>query len=224
MSTAKQDAVELFDSAASDDSDGVTDNSASTSGETDESSLDVEESQASKDEREKQIRAHLRKLEDGKSTLEEIEEKQPWIADEIRKRLAKEEEPTVDIEALVEAKLEAKLQQEREREQFATLKNRINEVSTTKEQRAKATERFEALKDKLGDYEALKLAAELADIDLGDHLLRRQGMQVPRVGSGSQQSDDVNQKIMNQANLSQDEVRELARKKANRFSPNLQKK
>ena len=220
MSTTKQDGAELFDSPASDDSDGVND-SASTSEETEstKSSSQAEESQASKDEREKQIKAHMRKLEDGKSTLAEIEEKQPWIAEEIRKRLKKEEEPKVDIEALVEEKLEAKLRAEREREKFLALKKRLNEVSTTKEQRAKVAEKFESLKDKLGEYEALQLAAEVADVDLGDHLLRRQDMQVPKVGSGSQDPESLQAKILNQANLSQDEVRELALKRSKRFNP-----
>lgn len=219
MSTTKQDGTELFDSPASDASDGVKD-TASTSEDTESSaSTQAEESQASQDEREKQIKAHMRKLEDGKQTLSELEEKQPWIAAEVRKRLTKEEEPKVDIEALVEAKLEAKLKEEREREKFASLKKRLNDVSTTKDQRAKLTEKYEALKDKLGDYEALKLAAEVADVDLGDHLIRRRDMQVPRVGSGSTQTTDLNQKIMNQASLSQDEVRELALKRSKRFNP-----
>lgn len=130
--------------------------------------------------------AWAKKIRDGKATLEDLKEKQAWLLPDVEQRLEPKADPD-EVKKLASEAAQELFQREKQKElaektrqQFDDLKSKIKESNPSYEQRERLIEKFDSLKAKLDPYEALVLAAEVAQIDLDGSNKRRQSMVIAR--------------------------------------------
>lgn len=142
----------------------------------------------------KQIEAHVRKVQEGKISLEDLESDPnlSWLVPHVQEQITKSKKGNDKEELMRIAREEARkiLEEERKKSQevdeekeFLKLKSRIQSVSLTKDQKQALKNRYESLVDKVGRLEALTIAAEAARVDFEDDIEDRK-KQFPGIKAG----------------------------------------
>jgi len=187
---SKHSLDDLFEGTEGDD--GSTDDNQSTSDEFQEdeagNQLDLPKNEQAKA---KFANDWAKKIKSGDKTLEELEEKQAWLVPSV-KELLKDEPVKVDKDELSKLAREAAkelLEEERrsnaeqeESKKLDSLKAKIAGVYRSPDQDAILKAKCESLSGKLSPYEALSLAAEVANIDFDNTEGRRR--QIPTIVQG----------------------------------------
>jgi hypothetical protein len=119
------------------------------------------------------------RIDSGELTLEEVENKQPWVAEAIKSK----REPKVEVPTESFTKLKGDLKAELKEE--LTVENEFDLIKRNFPGSYKdVTGTFEQYKGSLGTKEALSLAKRLAGVDTSSESLRRQGMRLRELGEG----------------------------------------
>jgi len=156
---------------------GVEDSENTAEGESEDQSGD--EKRQGGEFRDTIVDSHWAKLQLGKTTLEEIEGKHKWIADEIRTRQADKEKP-----AGVPDRLKEEILEELE------VRNTTAQVHSiaSKAQKELYDDTIEKYQEALGKREAMKLAVQVSGVDLSPQAANRRGLNLPQFGSADTES------------------------------------
>lgn len=168
------------------------------------------------DEKKQQIvDSFQRRLDSGNISMKEVEELQPWVADELRRKQSKEEQP--DISELAQKAAEeaaAKIFEKKNLEQqVAMLEDKIRNADPTPKQKKDVKQYFEQYKSSLGEKESLELAARLAGLDISTEAVQRNGMFIADgvdVAAPEETADSV---ILDQARRTDEELIKAVRAK-----------
>lgn len=141
------------------------------------------QSKFSSDEKKAQILESFQtRLDSGELTLEEVEARQPWVAEAIKSKKEKKAEEAVPRES--HDRLKAELKEE------LALDNEIDLVERYYPSKSKLfQDTVEKYKGKLGITEARNLAREVTGVDTSAQTLRRQGMRLRELGDGAIDAD-----------------------------------
>lgn len=123
------------------------------------------------------------KISSGKSSLEELEKKQPWLVPKVKEILSSKQVGAVDPNEVKRLAIEAAkelLQEERAKElaeshnkNFESLRKKLDVVAT-KQQKALIKERYASLLERgLSPLDALSTAAEIANVDTDDSVFNK---------------------------------------------------
>lgn len=164
-----------------DSSDEIFDHNSET--EQEQEGLDLKEKAPSKAEEKKLalIKATQEKIDRGELTLDKLPKAQGWM-----KRYLKspESEPEVDHKAIAKELAKEAFAEERAELQFADLKDTLNTLSLSKEQRSVIQEKFGFFLSKgINRFEALALASEFAKVDFTGVTEKKRRMSVPHAST-----------------------------------------
>ena len=189
MATEDQSTEELFDS----EGEGGSQPASTTTEETEDQAeqpeskgksdseehkeaLDLEETESTssaEDNRQRQIDAWYKKITEGDKSLDDIPAKQKWLKAHIEERLEVENaKETVaqeyDVDAIVEEKLSLKLAQEKAKAAFNNMKEQLNSMDLTPEQKDTISQEFKDFRsDGLSLDKALDKARKVAGVKFG---------------------------------------------------------
>ncbi len=145
------------------------------------------------------VEAWANKIHLGKATLEELGSKQAWLVPGVQERLAELNtnrqsvpDPT-EAARKVFAEERAKDNAKAVEVRFNEIKERIKNSSPTPAQMSRLKERFDALVGRLDPDEALRTAAEIAQIDFDGIATARSAAALPKMGYApvGDTSDDI---------------------------------
>lgn len=165
------------------------------------------------DEKKQQIvDSFRRRIDAGELKLEDVEDTHPWVADALT--VKKEEQPNVQELAKQYAKEEAEriIKEREEKRQLEELDDAISEVANT-DQIAELKKVEAQYSDALGAVEAKRLAAKLLGLDFSSQARRRRRMTTISEIGDAPKPDSLDEKIINQAQLSDKELIEVMLKK-----------
>lgn len=157
---------ELGELAATENSEASSE-TASTTPQGEESTLDLESDKTTAaEQKEKQLAAFQKKLDNGDMTLDQIPANLKWVRTEIEKRQAKLQKEEAKAQELdVDAIVERKLAEKQADKDFKTLKSDLESRELTSEEREALTAEYKDLrKEGLGKLKALEKAKKLAGI------------------------------------------------------------
>lgn len=212
---------ELFDDSAeestdmrSDDVKHQNDASTNTLNLDDEEVEESSETPEAKSEkmRQQQVNAWVRKVESGEATLDDLSERQQWLVPLVKEKLgSKESLKKEDLRELAREEIARVRQEAEEDAKFSELRNTLQDLSLTRQQREVLEAKFKSLKPKLGKLEALQLAIEVSGVDLEDTVVYRRAMSTPRVGNGVKTSGE-NWESVDPNSMSSDKRYEMVQK------------
>lgn len=139
-------------------------NDSDFGGEESDSVLDVDTELSTKkhtvsvadEQRQKQVNSYEQRLADGEISREDIPS---WVLKRID---FKNDEPNIDSK--IDQKVAERLSMKEDEAKATSLKNKLKTAKITKSQKEKLLTRFNSLKEKLGEGEALEVAIESAGI------------------------------------------------------------
>lgn len=189
----KQSTSELFESPATD---GTSDDAVlnpEDNEKADESSATIEldgDSKQDSDKSEKaevmktkQVEAWTSKVLAGKASLEELTGNQAWLKPLVESQLNKVSASAPVIEKLVEKKFSER----EEVAKFETLRNQLNEISTTKTQKQVVEAEFkDFIAAGLPKHKALEKAMKIAGVDQNTTALFKNAARMPRASDYQQ--------------------------------------
>lgn len=207
-------------SLATEEDDSRTESASITpEGDEESSDLDLEPAVAEAD---RQTQAWLKKIREGKATLEELKEKQAWLAARVEPLLTaedKEKAKATEDEILRKAEKKAEeltaqmLANSKREEQFEAFRSELKDIGLTKDQAKSLAEEYEDMKKHPHDVKALKRAAKLVGIEPEKIDRSRRAMQVPETPGRSKQNDPDEAVIMDQVHKSDKELMEFVQKR-----------
>lgn len=200
-----QDGDDLFDTAGSEESSltsknteeeegdqGETESSEDSGGEGSEETLNLDDKTSKDEEKKKQINAWFRKIQDGKTTLEDLPKHQRWLRPFLEEKLELAVKKTAKKEEIGLSELvKEELRKERDAERFGALKSSLNQTALTGDQKAELESEYKDLRSAgLDKATALGKALKIASVDVVPD--RRHNMIPPRT-STKNVKDDVNE-------------------------------
>ena len=164
-----------------DSSDEIFDHNPET--EQEQEGLDLKEKAPSKAEEKKLalIKSTQEKIDKGEITLDQLPKAQSWM-----KRYLKTPEsvPEVDHKAIAKELAKEAFAEERAELQFADLKDTLNTITLSREQRALIQDKYGLFLSKgISKFEALSLASEFAKVDFTGVTEKKRRMSIPHAST-----------------------------------------
>lgn len=175
-----------------DELESIDDDSLDTEVDDDETPADTDDEsdepkkETAEDVKERQKKAWVAHIREGKKSLEDMPENLGWLKREVQAELGTKPEKKVIKEDEVDIRVRKALQAERDADEFNSLVDFIENSDTDEELLASMRENYDELKKEgLGKLKALKLAMRLSgikDAQTAKHERRRKGMVLPPLG------------------------------------------